>query len=125
MISECFNPSCRRELTYLRDGRVVRIIRDDPSGRLRVEHFWLCGSCNLQYDFCFTEGVQLDGKKKIRNDRLVAVAEVNHMYANIRRLKDLPSKWLDEVQEFFVNYHGLEGKSISCWDARDKKRVSV
>jgi inorganic pyrophosphatase len=56
------------------------------------------------------EGEQLDGKKKVRNDRLVAVAEVNHMYANIRRLKDLPSKWLDEVQDFFVNYHGLEGK---------------
>ena len=56
------------------------------------------------------EGEQLDGKKKIRNDRLVAVAEANHMYANIRKLKDLPSKWLDEVQDFFVNYHGLEGK---------------
>jgi inorganic pyrophosphatase len=56
------------------------------------------------------EGEQLDGKKKIRNDRLVAVAEANHMYANIRRLKDLPGKWLEEVQDFFVNYHGLEGK---------------
>jgi inorganic pyrophosphatase len=56
------------------------------------------------------EGEQLDGKEKIRNDRLVAVAEVNHMYANIRSLKDLPAKWLDEVQDFFVNYHGLEGK---------------
>src|ERR1700749_1895640 len=56
------------------------------------------------------EGEQLDGKKRIRNDRLVAVAEVNHMYANIRRLKDLPTKWVDEVQDFFVNYHGLEGK---------------
>jgi inorganic pyrophosphatase len=56
------------------------------------------------------EGEQLDGKKKIRNDRLVAVAEANHMYANIKRLKDLPSKWLDEVQVFFVNYHNLEGK---------------
>ena len=56
------------------------------------------------------EGEQLDGKKKIRNDRLVAVAEANHMYANIKRLKDLPNKWLDEVQVFFVNYHNLEGK---------------
>jgi inorganic pyrophosphatase len=56
------------------------------------------------------EGEQLDGKKMIRNDRLVAVAEVSHSYAGIRRLKDLPSKWLDEVQDFFVNYHGLEGK---------------
>jgi inorganic pyrophosphatase len=56
------------------------------------------------------EGEQLDGKKKIRNDRLVAVAEMNHMYANIRKLKDLPAKWLTELQDFFVNYHNLEGK---------------
>src|ERR1700684_418973 len=31
------------------------------------------------------EGEQIDGKKGIRNDRLVAVAEVNHRYANIRK----------------------------------------
>jgi inorganic pyrophosphatase len=56
------------------------------------------------------EGEQLDGKKKIRNDRLVAVADANHMYANVRKLEDLPAKWLDELQVFFVNYHNLEGK---------------
>ena len=31
------------------------------------------------------------------------------MYAGIRRLSDLPSKWLKELQVFFVNYHNLEG----------------
>ncbi len=56
------------------------------------------------------QGEQIDGKKRIRNDRLVAVAEVNHLYANIRRLKDLPAKWIDELQIFFVNYHNLQGK---------------
>lgn len=56
------------------------------------------------------EGEQLDGKKKIRNDRLVAVAETNHRYAKIRRFEDLPAKWLEELQDFFVNYHDLEGK---------------
>src|ERR1700761_1829074 len=56
------------------------------------------------------EGEQLDGKKRVRNDRLVAVANANHMYANVRKMKDLPSKWLDELQVFFVNYHNLEGK---------------
>jgi inorganic pyrophosphatase len=59
------------------------------------------------------EGEQIDGKKKIRNDRLVAVANANHMYANVRKLKDLPSKWLDELQVFFVNYHNLEGKKYN------------
>lgn len=56
------------------------------------------------------EGQQLDGKKKVRNDRLVAVAEANHMYANIRAMRDLPEKWLKELEVFFVNYHNLEGK---------------
>jgi inorganic pyrophosphatase len=56
------------------------------------------------------EGEQIDGKKRVRNDRLVAVAEANHMYANVKRLKDLPSKWIKELEVFFVNYHNLEGK---------------
>ncbi len=40
------------------------------------------------------EGEQLDGKKRIRNDRLVAIAQANHMYNNVRRLKDLPDKFV-------------------------------
>ena len=56
------------------------------------------------------EGEQLDGKKRIRNDRLVAIAQANHMYNNVRKLKDLPDKFVHELQVFFVNYHNLEGK---------------
>jgi hypothetical protein len=52
MISECFNPSCRRELMYLREGRVIRVIGEEPDG-FRLEHFWLCSACHLQYDFGF------------------------------------------------------------------------
>ena len=56
------------------------------------------------------EGEQVEGKKKTRNDRVLAVAEANHMYANIRRPKDLPGKWIRELEQFFVHYHQLEGK---------------
>jgi inorganic pyrophosphatase len=56
------------------------------------------------------EGEQVDGNKRTRNDRVVAIAEANHMYANIRKLKDLPDQFLRELQDFFVNYHRLEGK---------------
>ena len=56
------------------------------------------------------EGEQIDGKKKIRNDRLLAVAEMNHEYANVKKLKDLPGQFVHELEEFFVNYHRLEGK---------------
>jgi hypothetical protein len=76
MISECFNPSCRRELTYLRDGRVVRIIRDGPAGKLPVEHFWLCGSRHLQYDFCFTDDQVLSIGPQMRGTRLKIEPEI-------------------------------------------------
>ena len=56
------------------------------------------------------EGEQIDGKKRTRNDRLVAVADANHMYAMVRKVSDLPKQFLRELQEFFVNYHQLQGK---------------
>lgn len=66
------------------------------------------------------EGEQIDGKKKIRNDRLVAIAEANHMYANITRLKNLPKQSLRELQDFFVNYHKLQGKEYRLLGCRGK-----
>ena len=56
------------------------------------------------------EGEQTEGKQKTRNDRLLAVAEANHQYANIRTHQDLPKEFLHELEEFFVNYHEQEGK---------------
>ena len=52
MLTECFNPECRRKLEYLRNGRVIRTISTsgtDPS----VEHYWLCGICYGKFDFGF------------------------------------------------------------------------
>src|ERR1700691_3575290 len=45
------------------------------------------------------EGEQIDGKKRVRNDRLVAVAAANHMYADIRNLEDLPRRFVNELEE--------------------------
>ena len=72
------------------------------------------------------EGVQVDGKKRIRNDRVVGVAGANHMYADIRKLGDLPKKFVNELEEFFVNYHHLEGKEyklLGCRSARAAVRL--
>ena len=66
------------------------------------------------------EGEQLDGKKKIRNDRLVAVAQMSHEYANLRSLGDLPKKLVDELEQFFVNYHRLEGKEYRLLACKGK-----
>jgi inorganic pyrophosphatase len=72
------------------------------------------------------EGEQVDGKKRIRNDRLVAIAEANHMYANIKKLADLPRHFVKEIEDFFVNYHRLEGKEyklLGCRDAGEAFRL--
>ena len=46
-----------------------------------------------------------------RNDRLLAVADASHAFANIRTLDDLPKSLLDHMGEFFVQYpHLLAGK---------------
>jgi inorganic pyrophosphatase len=64
------------------------------------------------------EGEQIDGKKRVRNDRLVAIADANHMYANVRKLNDLPKQFLRELEDFFVNYHKLEGKEYKLLGCR-------
>jgi inorganic pyrophosphatase len=56
------------------------------------------------------EGEEIEGRNKMRNDRLLAVAEANHEYADVRSPQDLPRKWVEELQAFFVNYYKLEGK---------------
>ena len=65
------------------------------------------------------EGEQIDGKEKTRNDRLIAVAESNHRYGNVNKLEDLPKKWIKEVEQFFVNYHQLEGKEYRLLGTKD------
>jgi inorganic pyrophosphatase len=51
--------------------------------------------------------------QKIRNDRIVAVEKQNHSWANIETLDDLGKKFLDELEEFFVNYHELSGEKYT------------
>ena len=67
------------------------------------------------------EGEQLDGKKKVRNDRLIAVAELSHAYQNLKTLRDLPDPFLAELEAFFVNYHNLEGKKYKLLGCKDTK----
>jgi inorganic pyrophosphatase len=72
------------------------------------------------------EGEQIDGKKRIRNDRLVAIAETNYLYRNVKKLDDLPKHFVKELENFFVNYHKLEGKQyklLGCKEAAAALRL--
>jgi hypothetical protein len=65
MISQCLNPKCRKELRYLRDGRVIRTTHRKGT-EIQVEHFWLCGECHMDYDFLFAKdgAVQLAARPR-------------------------------------------------------------
>jgi hypothetical protein len=70
MLSECFNPACRKELRYLRSGKVVMALRQGVD-RIEAEHFWLCGACYVSYDFRFGE----DGNPSLITKSPVQIAK--------------------------------------------------
>ena len=67
------------------------------------------------------EGEQTSSKGTNRNDRLVAVAETARTYDHIKSLKDLPKQAFREVEEFFVNYHRLQGKTYKLLGCRGQQ----
>jgi hypothetical protein len=71
MIDKCFNPACDKEMRYLRDGRVVRVIRREDDETF-VQHYWLCGSCYDAYDFVFPPGgeVVIEARSREHSDKV-------------------------------------------------------
>jgi inorganic pyrophosphatase len=69
------------------------------------------------------EGEQQDGKKKIRNDRIVAVEQGNHSYATVKHIDDLGKPFVRELEEFFVNYHELTGKQYKILNVRGPREA--
>jgi inorganic pyrophosphatase len=64
------------------------------------------------------EGEQYEKNDKERNDRVVAVAEQNHSFADIQHIDDLGKLFLRELEEFFVNYHELSKERYRVTDVR-------
>lgn len=61
MLNQCFNPQCKKHLHYLRDGRVfVFGVQESGNGEhldgSRLEHYWLCGTCALQFGLAQDDG---------------------------------------------------------------------
>jgi inorganic pyrophosphatase len=57
------------------------------------------------------QGEQGDKKrKKVRNDRIIAVEKDAHSWADIKSIGDLGKQFVRELEEFFVDYHKLSGE---------------
>jgi inorganic pyrophosphatase len=64
------------------------------------------------------EGEQGKGKKTQRNDRIVAIEQMNHSYAHVKHVDDLGKKFVRELEQFFVHYHQLTGKEYRILDVK-------
>src|SRR5579864_6370748 len=69
------------------------------------------------------EGEQSDnkGKNTERNDRIVAITEENHSWADVNKIQDLGDKFCRELEAFFVDYHELSDEQYRVLAARGPK----
>jgi inorganic pyrophosphatase len=56
------------------------------------------------------EAEQTEHGKTSRNDRLISVAETSQLFANFKTVDDLSKQLRTEIEDFFNNYHRLQGK---------------
>jgi inorganic pyrophosphatase len=59
------------------------------------------------------EAQEVEHGKKERNDRLLAVCTVSHLYSDIGSPDDLPATFIEHLTQFWVNKDQLEGKSFT------------
>ena len=69
------------------------------------------------------EGEQCKKGHKERNDRIVAVEQANHSFADVDRVRDLGKKFVRELEEFFVNYHALSGEKYRILDVKGPSKA--
>lgn len=53
-----------------------------------------------------------EGKKKERNDRLVAIPACSQLYSAIERVNDMGSNMTHEIEQFFTDYNLRQGKTF-------------
>jgi len=69
------------------------------------------------------EGEQGKDDETERNDRIIAVEVANHNWSHVRHIDDLGKKFLEELEEFFVNYHKLSGKDYRILNVHGPNRA--
>ena len=63
-----------------------------------------------------------EGKKE-RNDRLVAIEQGDHSFAHVQHIMDLGKQFVNELEQFFVNYHELSGTKFKILGAKGANRA--
>lgn len=75
MLNCCANPTCKKPLHYLREGRIfifeVPTNTVTPEGKKHraIEHYWLCGDCDplMLLEHSDRSGVSVRMRKNVAN----------------------------------------------------------
>ena len=67
------------------------------------------------------EAEQTEAGKTVRNDRLLSVGCVSHLYAKVGEPGDLGRDYLDHLTQFWVQYNDLKGKRFEVLAVRGPK----
>src|SRR5207244_9200538 len=70
------------------------------------------------------EGEQTENGKSERNDRLVAVANENHTHSDLQNVADINQTLLQEICQFFVNYHQQRGQKFKVLGLEGPKQAN-
>lgn len=75
----------------------------------------------------FMEVEQTSGTTTERNDRLIAVADTDHLYSAFHTVEDIPGHARTELEDFFTNYHRLQNKTSRtlAWRGTDPARQLI
>ena len=69
------------------------------------------------------EAVQTADGETYRNDRLAAVPLLSRRYAHAQSLEDLPKGLLDEINQFWVTYNHLRGRTFDVLNIGEGARA--
>jgi inorganic pyrophosphatase len=67
------------------------------------------------------EANEVEHGRKERNDRLLAVAEVSNLYAEVKSARDLPGTFIEHLTDFWINKDRLEGKAFTVLGVGDPR----
>jgi len=58
-----------------------------------------------------------------RNDRLIAISQSCQLFAEVRKLVDLPDAVIRQIEQFFISYNEQEGKKFEIKGCHGRKRA--
>jgi len=58
------------------------------------------------------EAAQTEDGRRIRNDRLIGVAEESHLHHGLKSIRDIEPRLLDEIEKFFESYNDMKGSKF-------------